>query len=138
MTATLLLPAEVEEGLTRLRTTDSAQLRRAAAALETTARVADMVSAGLDGVTAHAQATWHGAAADAFADYESSLRSRLSEVCTGLVRIARGPALPRRGHRRRTGRRGMGPRPRRGPAAAGAGIDRRHPGRRTSNDAPTR
>ena len=89
MTATLLLPAEVEEGLTRLRTTDSAQLRRAAAALETTARVADMVSAGLDGVTAHAHATWRGAAADAFADYESSLRRRLSEVRTGLVRIAR-------------------------------------------------
>ena len=89
MTGTLLLPAEVEEGLTRLRTTDSPQLRRAAAALETTARVADMVSAGLDGVTVHAQATWHGAAADAFAAYESSLRSRLSEVRTGLVHIAR-------------------------------------------------
>jgi uncharacterized protein YukE len=89
MTATVLLPPEVQEGLTRLRTTDSDQLRRAAAALEATARVADTVSAGLDGITAHTQATWHGAAADAFADYESSLRSRLSEVCTGLVRIAR-------------------------------------------------
>jgi uncharacterized protein YukE len=89
MTATILLPPDLEESLARLRTTDSAQLRRGAAALETTARVADAVSAGLDGVTAQAQTTWHGAAADTFAEYEFSLRHRLSEVSSALAAIAR-------------------------------------------------
>ena len=63
----LLLPPEVNESLTRLRTTDAAQLRRAAAALEATARDRRHRSArGLDGVTARRGPTWHGPAADAF------------------------------------------------------------------------
>ena len=40
----LLLPPELNESVTRIRTTDAGTLRRAAAALDATARTADSVS----------------------------------------------------------------------------------------------
>ena len=45
----ILLPPELNESVTRIRTTDAGTLRRAAAALDATARTADSVSRSLGG-----------------------------------------------------------------------------------------
>ena len=45
----LLLPPELNESVTRIRTTDAGTLRRAAAALDATARTAGSVSRSLGG-----------------------------------------------------------------------------------------
>ena len=83
----LLLPPELNESVTRIRTTDAGTLRRAAAALDATARTAGSVSRSLGGAQP-SRAEWRGPAADAFQAYEATVRGRLEAVHTALGVIA--------------------------------------------------
>ena len=83
----LLLPPELNESVTRIRTTDAGTLRRAAAALDATARTAGSVSRSLGGAQP-SRAEWRGPAADAFQAYEATVRGRLEAVHTALEVIA--------------------------------------------------
>src|SRR6187455_248195 len=84
----LLLPPELNESVTRIRTTDAGTLRRAAAALDATARTAGSVSRSLGSGAQPSRAEWRGPAADAFQAYEATVRGRLEAVHTALEVIA--------------------------------------------------
>src|SRR6478735_417735 len=83
----LLLPPVLNESVTRIRTTDAGTLRKAAAALDATARTAGSVSRSLGGAQP-SRAEWRGAAADAFQAYEATVRGRLEAVHTALEVIS--------------------------------------------------
>ena len=83
----LLLPPDLDESVTRIRTTDAGTLRRAAAALDATSRTASSVSRSLGGAQP-SRAEWRGPAADAFQAYEATVRGRLEAVHTALGVIA--------------------------------------------------
>ncbi len=84
----LLLPPELDESVTRIRTTDAGTLRRAADALDATSRTASSVSRSLGAGAMPSRTEWRGAAADAFQAYEATVRGRLEAVHTALGVIA--------------------------------------------------